>query len=243
MKQRKQRRVKYGTVDITSPHFLVSRSDKPNSPRKPIAVLSIAETVEDMRLALLVHDAEEWPWLEKMHQKLSYYLFELKESVGYLIYHCGTLSNAYDEIYLSYIENIDCNNILYFILTHSKLLNVYNNSTVFNLNNYYVDIIVNNIFKNALGNNSYNVENYNSNLNLLQKLIYNDITLINNFKLTETVPIPKFSQIISKLNINEFCNILSYLKKLRLLSMNDAMAFLEFYYVNNKYNDHALQHS
>ena len=54
---RKAQKIKYGEVDITQPHFGLYHGDpSSNESYELIMVLSVAKTVDEMKMCLLVHD-------------------------------------------------------------------------------------------------------------------------------------------------------------------------------------------
>ena len=55
--KKQQKKVKFGDVDLTKPHFCISwRNNLISDDYKAIVVLSIAKTVDEMRVCLLEHD-------------------------------------------------------------------------------------------------------------------------------------------------------------------------------------------
>lgn len=229
----------YSKVDLSRPHFLIYHSTELGcNDWRPIAVLSDAPTVADMQLALLTHDAVDLPVLKMMHKELNFYLLELKNTDpgAYLQYHCSTTSNIYSRIHFSYIENIHKKNIFYFIETECKLLGLHNTAPVMILQEKYVDIIVNNLFGDALGlaDNQFYGSIYNDNLIILHDLCFNGIPTVNNFKIDEPLTLVEFSKKIAGLDIRYFCNIINYLKKIKLLKFKDVKEVLYFYHLNKK---------
>ena len=159
----RSKKVKFGDMNLTKPHFLISYSPEYGCEGwKPKAVLSAASTVEEMRLALLVHDISDRPAIDLMLKEISFYLFELKENdtIAYLIYHCSTMSNVYSNIHFSYIKSINKNNFIYYIITECKLQCIYNNNSFYVIKDKYLNITVKHIFNNAL-NKVYNNFDYN----------------------------------------------------------------------------------
>ena len=96
---RKKATVIYGKVDIgTQPYFVISYSDTYESDWIPIALMSVAHEVKDLRLALLTHSADDRPFLDMVQEELRFYFLELREEhpVRYLVYHAtSTISNIY----------------------------------------------------------------------------------------------------------------------------------------------------
>jgi len=229
----------YYKVELFRPHFLISyHTEYGSEDSKALAVLSLARTVDDMRLALLVHDIKFKPILERMHSKLNYYLYELNEQnpIGYLIYHCSTLSNlAYSHIRFAFVENINKNNILYYIDTQSKLIGTYNNPFVSELQHRYMDVVVNGLFKNVLNSdNQQNAKIYNQDLYHLHNSIFNELPNHDGFEITEPLTILEFSKLLSTMQIRKFGNILNYLKKIKLLNRNDLNRMLKLFSMNHK---------
>lgn len=232
----KTQKIKFGNVDISQPHFLISHSPEYGCEGwAPIGVLSTARTVEEMRLALLVHDIKDRPAIDLMIKELSFYLSELKEDdqILYLIYHCSTISNIYSNIHFSYIESINKNNIIYYILTESKLNCIYNNKSFSDINQRYLDITVNKLFADALNKNSYN-DSYNDTLYYFHDLIFKKVPSVNNFEIHDQPTVLEFAKLLSGMEIDKFCNILNYLKKIKLVKINEIDSLLNFFNVNRR---------
>ena len=226
----------YAKVDISKPHFLISWSDTYDSTWRPISLLSLASTVDAMRLSLLTSNPDDLHALDMMHRELNFLLIELHnpDPGSYLCYHCGTLSNvAYNNIHFTFVENINKNNILYYIRTESKLIGIYNNPAVTNMQERYMDVVVDALFGKVLNTvNPNEVIVYNEILFKMLNLIFVQIPNIKNFRITEPLTLIEFSKWLSTLEILDFLNILNYLRKIKLLKIADIKPLLKFYYLN-----------
>jgi len=237
----KIKKIRYGTIDITRSHFLIYFNPDPGgdpSIRQPIAILSSADFVSNMRLELLTHNINDMLSLELMHKELNYYLFELKnrDNIEYLKYSCSTISNLfYSKIVFNYIEKIDSNNILYYFITRSKQIGIYNNLSVTEMQKRYVKITVERIFGVALEKSSKSdAINYNNDLYAFFELVFHKTPLANNFEINDPFTIIVFSKWLSRLNISEITNILNFLKKINLVNNFDIDIFLKLYHSNSK---------
>ncbi len=143
------------------------------------------------------------------------------------------MSNVYSNIHFSYIESINKNNIIYYILTESKLQCIYNNKSFSDINQRYLDITVNKLFADALNKNSYN-DSYNDTLYYLHDLIFNKVPSVNNFEVHDQPTVVEFAKLLSGMEIDKFCNILNYLKKIKLVKINEIDSLLNFFNVNRR---------
>jgi len=235
-------KIRYGTVDITRPHFLINYTPDPGgdpSSRRPIAILSSAQSITDLRLELLTCNVDDMPVLEMIHQKINFYLFELKnkDNVEYLKYYCTTLSNlAYSHIIFNYIKKIHKNNIFYYLITRSKQMGIYNNPSVTNMQQRYVEITVERLFGEVLDHDILcNTVDYNKDLYDIYDLIFFlKVPLADNFKITDAFTIVEFSKWLDKLDNSAYCNILNYLIKIRLLKKADVDRFLKLFIENKR---------
>ena len=236
----KQKQITFGKVNISNqPHFLIFYSeDMGCKDWFPVAVLSMANnTVDEMRLALLVHDIKYLNVVDMVKRELNFYLFKLNnpDPVDYLRYHCQTMSNIYSNIHFNLIEKISKDNIFYYVETESKLLGLHNTAPVSTLQERHVDIIVDNLFNEALGlANQLDGATYNENLIMLHDLCFNGIPTVNNFEIVEPLTLIEFSQKLAALDIRDFCNVVNYLRKLKLLKLKDVKRMLNLFYVNLK---------
>jgi len=234
------RSIKHGKVNISNqPHFLIFYSeDMGCKDWFPVAVLSMANnTVDEMRLALLVHDIKYLNVVDMVKRELNFYLFKLNnpDPVDYLRYHCQTMSNIYSNIHFNLIEKISKDNIFYYVETESKLLGLHNTVPVSTLQEKHVDIIVNNLFVEALGPyNQFDGVAYNENLIMLHDLCFNGIPTVNNFAIDDPLTLVELSQKLATLDIRCFCNVINYLRKIKLLKLKDVKRMLSFYYLNRK---------
>lgn len=242
-------KVKFGDVDITKPHFLLTwRESYRDTQSIQIAVLSEPTNIDDVRLCLLTGDIKHEDAIKEVIQEVEYYLFELKnpDPIRYLADHHArnALANIYSNVRFTFVERISTDTIFYFLKLKAKKLKIYNSSFVYDLMQYYVNIAVDDVFDKALGNDKIEcADKYNANLNHLYSLIYKDIPASNGFAMDNSIPIPKFSRLIDKMDINEYCNVLNYLRKMRQVTTEEARDLLRFYILNQKYNQQALSHS
>jgi len=232
------RSIKHGKVNISNqPHFLIFYSeDMGCKDWFPVAVLSMANTVE-MRLALLVHDIKYLNVVDMVKRELNFYLYELNkpDPVDYLCYHCSTMANIYSHVHFQFIPRIDKNNIFYFIEKSSMLLGLHNTAPVSTLQEKYVDAIVDNLFNDAIGlANQLDGAVYNENLIMLHDLCFNGIPTVNNFEIVEPLTLVELSQKLATLDIRCFCNVINYLRKMKLLKLKDVKKMLVFFAVNKK---------
>lgn len=103
---RKTMTLKKGKVDESLPHFIIFYSEEYGCDDwQKIATLSLADTVNNMRLEVL--DGVGRDILKKLRKELNFYLFELQNScpVSYLCYHAkSTMSNIYSHIHFSLVS-------------------------------------------------------------------------------------------------------------------------------------------
>lgn len=233
----KEKSITFGRVDVSQPHFLLTYSEKPADTWRPIGVVSNADHVDDMCLSILIHDIKDKPILDKMLRELHFYLFELKNknNIEYLHVHITSLSNAIGPIRFSYIPKINKNNIFYFIETESKLMGIYFTAPVTILQEKYVDVIVDNLFNDALGPaNQIDGATYNEYLMMLHALCFYDIPTANNFIIDDPLSLVEFSNKLAALDVRDFCNIINYLRKIKLLKLKDVKTMLVFFAANKK---------
>ena len=130
MNKKQQKKVKFGEVDITKPHFgLYYGAPSSNESYELIMVLSVAKTVDEMKMCLLVHDISYMNAVKDVENEINYYLsLNHPDPIGYLInYHCNcALANVYSKIRFNFVEKITKDNILYYFKTQSNILNIYN---------------------------------------------------------------------------------------------------------------------
>jgi len=234
----KKKQITFGKVDIAKSHFLLTYSEKPADQWRPVGVLSNADYVDDMRLSILIHDIKDKPILDKMLRELHFYLFELKNknNIDYLHVHIASLSNvAYGPIHFSFIPKIDKHNIFYFIETECKLMGIYNTAPVTILQERYVDVVVNNLFGYALDSaNQFDGAVYNENIIMLNSYIFNAMPAASNFIIDDALSLVEFSKKLAELDIRDFCNIINYLRKIKLLKLKDVKTMLVFFAANKK---------
>ena len=227
--------IEQGDVNIAEPHFLISYSDNYGVDNwRSIAVLSLSlQNVNDMRLALLLYGIDD-TIIEMMHRELNFYLFQLKNSsvLEYLIFHCSSMSNIYSNIHFTYVQEINKNNFLYYIKTQSKLLGIFFNSFIADIQQCYLQHEVKLIFDKALyKTNPDAVEDYNKNLNYFYRLIFIVLPKQKGFIINDKFNLVELSQYISTISIKEFSYILNYLRHAGLKN-SGIMRLLKFYHTN-----------
>lgn len=229
--------IAYGEVDIRSAHFLLSYSEECGGiDWEPIAVLSIEKEVEDMRLQLLVHNIRFRSAIDLMQKELHYYLFELNnpDNIGYLISHCYSLSNVYSRIHSTFIDRIDKENLFYYILTDAKLKGIFNTVAVTSLQQRLAEITVDFLFAEALDKELYDTDQYNKDLYYFFELLVKELPSFRGFHVADKPTLIEFSESIAKLPSMEFCNIIRYLKKAKLIKGGNIDRLLYFYCKNEK---------
>jgi hypothetical protein len=241
-------KIKYGEVDITQLHFGLYYGDpSSNESYELIMVLSVAKTINEMKMCLLVHDISYMNAVKDVENEINYYLsLNHPDPIGYLInYHCNcALANVYSKVRFNFVEKITKNNILYYFKTQSKIINIYNNSYVFEYKKKYFSICVDNIFNQALERKIQNtVFDYNNNLLHLYEIIFFKVPTANQFELSELPSIVEFSKWLYKLEIINFCNILNYLKKIKLINSRNIDSLLRLFLLNKKQYDNSLIHT
>ena len=245
---RTAQKIKYGEVDITKPHFGLYYGDpSSNESYELIMVLSVAKTVDEIKMCLLVHDISYMNAVRDVENEINYYLsLNHPDPIRYLInYHCRcALANVYSKVRFSFVETITKNNILYYFQTQSKILNIYNSSSVFEYKKKYFAICIDNIFYQVLERKIQNaVSDYNNNLLHLYEIIFSKVPTANQFELSELPSIVEFSKWLYKLEISSFCNILNYLKKIKLITSGNVDNLLKLFYLNKKQYDNSLIHT
>lgn len=226
--------VKYGDIDLRSAHFLITAGED----WMPIAILSApTDKVVDMKLALLVHDPDMGEVFAAMHKELNLYLYELSNPcrISYLIYHSTTMSNVYSRIHFTYIDKIDGSNLLHYVLTNSKLLGFHNTIAVSTLHQQLTNIMIDGLFAEALGGwGQFDDDQYNRNLAYLHNVLFIELPKIHDYQLQDMPGMPVFADSIAKLSSMDFCNVIHYLKKIKLIKRKEIQRFLEFYRINQK---------
>jgi len=232
----KLKKNKFGDVDLTKPHFgIYYGNNSSNDIYELIMVLSVAQTVDEMRLCLLVHDITYEQVIKEVQNEISYYLFGLKnpDPIGYLIYHCQTLANAYSNVRFSFVQKIHKNNILYYFNARPKQLNIYNDSFTTAFQRRYFELSVDQIYELAIGRDIQGrAANYNKDLYDIYEIIFFKLIQIDNLEIIETPTIVEFSKWLSKLKVLDFCNILNYLNKVKLVNFADVERLLKLYHLN-----------
>ena len=229
--KKQQKKVKFGDVDLTKPHFCISwRNNLISDDYKAIVVLSIAKTVDEMRVCLLEHDISFEEPIKSILNEINYYLYELKNNdpAGYLIYHSKqALANIYSNVMFTYVDDIVKDNILYYIITRCKQLCIFNDSNANDILNKIFDYQVFKLF-------NYNIDlnhpsKFNHNFNELLDIINNKLQTHDNFDLNYNFTVFEFSRWIAHLDSNQFANILNYFKKIKLVKPGDILRYIEVY--------------
>lgn len=226
--------IEQGDVNITEPHFLISYTHElgPDN-RQPIAVLSITDNIQNMRLSTLIYGLDAQT-TNALHNELNFYLYSKgeRDPISYLVYHCSTMANAYSNIGFTYVPEINKNNFLYYIKTQSKLLGIFLNSFIADIQQCYLQHEVKLIFDKALyKTNPDAVEDYNKNLNYFYRLIFIVLPKQEGFIINDKFTLVEFAQYISTLSIKEFSFILNYLRHIKL-NNTGVMRLLKFYHTN-----------
>lgn len=245
---RKAQKIKYGEVDIKRQHFGLYYGDpSSNESYELIMVLSVAKTIDEIKMCLLVHDISYMNAVKDVENEINYYLsLNHPDPIQYLIsYHCNcALANVYSKVRFSFVQKITKNNILYYFETQSKILNLYNSSSVYEFKRRYFLICVDDIFNQVLERKIQNtVIDYNKNLLHLYEIIFYKVPTTDQFELSELPSIVEFSKWLYKLEIKSFCNIINYLKKIKLLNSGNVDNFLKLFYSNKKQYNNSLIHT
>ncbi|MDD2307866.1 MAG: hypothetical protein PHP53_24395 [Prolixibacteraceae bacterium] len=215
---------KFGDVDITRPFFIIKYVENfTDINGQELAILSAA----DLKLSLLVHYAYIMPVLDMMYFELKYYLHDLHhvDPVSYLICHVGTLSNVYSNIRFIYIDKITNKNIFCYLKIRAKQLNIYNNQFLTAVERQYAQVCVDHLF------NTCNSSDFNKVFTRLFELIYVRLPEVDGLTLPDSPPnYIKFSNIVSNMGARQFCNILNYLKKIKLIKPSEIKGFLQLFH-------------
>lgn len=223
-------KLRYGNVDPNKEFFSISwRENSQTEDYHQIMIVSADSEVSQIKMELLVHDLKYEKAIKEVVNELNYYLFELNHSdpIGYLIYHCQTMANVYFTVRFTYVNNISKNNILFYIITRSKQLCIYNDSFATDIINKLVDYQILKLF-------NYNIDlnypsKFNHNFNELLEIINNRLPSHDNFDLNYNFTIFEFSRWLSTLDCYQFANILNYFKKMKLIKTGDILRYIEVY--------------
>ena len=169
-------------------------------------------------------------------------MHELKnpDPIAYLLQiHCSSMANIYSKIHISFIPNITKNNIIYYISTQSKIINIYNNVKVSALQERFLELTVNLLFEKALSVKDKNrISDYNNNLNLFHKILFTELPInIDQFTVVE------LADFLANVDITTYCNIINYFAKIKLIKPKNIDGLLKFYYVNKKFNKYSKQNT
>lgn len=229
---KQQKKIQFGDVDLTKPHFCISwKNNLISDDYKVIMVLSVAETVDEMRLCLLEHDISFEDAINSILYQVNYYLYELKnyDPILYLIYHSKqSMANIYSNVMFSYIENIDKNCMLYYIIAKSKIICIYNNRCVSKILSMYMDRAANDLFKRKINEEDNSV--YNNDFIEFYNIICNYLPKADEFELKQKFSFIEFSKWIKKLTAFQFSNIINYLNKIRIIKIKDNIRFVNLHY-------------
>ena len=225
-----------GEIKLAAPHFVIFYSSEYGTENwREIAVLSVASTVDQMRLQQLHYGIDE-EILRLMNKELNFYLFELDnpDPISYLCYHCSTMSNIYSNIHFAYVESITSKNLLYYITTKSKQLGIYQNGPTGDYKYIYLRIVTQILHEKALHKQEYPLSptEYNNALELLHRLLYTTVPKHAGFEIHESCNFIQLSKMISSLFLDDLCVILNYLKHFSLLKNRDIVKLMKFYYMN-----------
>ena len=238
----KTRSIQIGSVRVTKPHFSINYSAEFGGVNwMQIAILSAEKNVEDIRLQIFDSRVDKLV-LDRMYNEINFYLFELHENnpVGYLCYHVGQLANIYTHIHFSFIEGISRSTLVYYFSTIAKIANIYNNSKVDKLKELYIQLTINELFGKVFSREKLDHFQFNRNLNYLYNIIFNIIPQRECFEMPETLTIPEFSQFLSTLKIDEYCNILNYMIHVKLIKNIEIEKLMFMFLINQnlyKYNE------
>jgi len=225
----------FGDVDITRPFFIIKYVENfTDDNGKELAILS----ANDLKLSLLVHDARIMPVLDMMYSELKFYLHDLHhvDPVSYLIYHVGTLSNVYSNIRFIYIDKITSKNIFCYLRIKAKSINIYNNFFVTDIERQYTELIIGHLFDEVLHrSNTCNSSDFNKVFTRLFEIFFTRLPEVDGFTLPDSPPsYINFSRILSNMAARDFCNILNYLKKIKLIKPSEIEGFLQSFHVNKR---------
>ena len=238
----KTAKIKQGSVDISNPYILISYSDEYGvDDWIPIAVLSVAQTVEQMRLEMLyddddIHDSI----LKMMHEELRFYLFELDNpcNISYLLYHCSTMANIYSNIHFKFIEKITASNLMHYIRTKSQLDRICFTSMIGNIQDMYTQAMTLSLWDSALDTNFTHrtKDQFNNSLNELYKILFVKLPEHDGFEIgdQDRFNLIEFSSYLAELDIADFSYILNYLMHLQLIGQKDIPKMLNFFYQNKR---------
>ena len=178
----------FGDVDITRPFFIIKYVENATDINdRDLAILS----ADDLNLFLLIHDAQMVPVLDMMYYELKCYLHDLQhvDPVSYLIYHVGTLSNAYSNIRFSFVKKITTKNIFCYLRIRAKQLNIYNNQFVTSAERQYAQVCVDHLFDEALHrSNTCNSSDFNKVFTRLFEIFFTRLPEVDGFTLPDSPP-------------------------------------------------------
>lgn len=234
-------KINYGKVSLTSPHFLLSwRNNLSSTEYHHIFLLSAESKDANLRKELLVHDLKFEEAIKAVDDEIKYYIFELnhRNPVSYLIYHCQTMANVYSNVQFLYVNEINNDNLLYYIKTKSKQMGIFYNSYISDYQKHYANIEVEMIRSYACHDKYFYDKNHFNNILInLYDLILNQIATKDNFQFSNSLNIIAFAKWLSGISVYNFCIIMNYLKKIKLIKPADVENYLKFYYLNRKLSD------
>lgn len=229
----------YGSVSVTEPHFIIAWSDQIGADDwKDFALLSMAFTPSEMKLELLYSSVDE-EILDKLHQEIDFYLYELKNNdpVGYLEYHCQTLSNVYSQIHFSLVDRITLKIFKYYVDKRSLQLGIYDSSLPRDLEGNFIPI-VNYHYLSPMADGDQGrvhkatVTDYDYHVRLLSRVM-RKLNEKEGTKL-ETVNCLQIGKVINGMSLNTYCHMLALFRAFALIKHKHLGPLLLFYYVNKR---------
>ena len=100
----------------------------------------------------------------------------------------------------------------------------------------YMKCLVDQLFDKVINGDNQNeaVRNYNQDLYYIFDLLFIHLPKQNGFEITERPNILEFARKLSYLDIIDYCNSINYLKKIKLLKIQNVKWMLTFHYINKK---------
>ena len=68
----------------------------------------------------------------------------------------------------------------------------------------------------------------------LYDLIFDKVPSVNNFEINDRLTVVEFANLLSSMEIDKFCNVLNYLKKIKLIKIKEVDRFLNFFHINSR---------
>ena len=121
------------------------------------------------------------------------------------------------------------------MLTRCKQLGIYNNPFNSEIQKKYAQLEIDQLFEQVLNKENQNdVSSYNRDLYCLHYLVFNKVPAAEGFNIYEALSIIDFSVLLANLEVLDYCRILNYLKKIKLININDVQKMLKLFYLNVK---------